>query len=342
MTTPYAIRHITRFTYTSPVSESVMELRMRPATDGPQRCLQFEVEVSPRARVFAYRDFLGNWVHHFDIPRRHAHLQITARAQVQLDELPTPPERLPESAWTIVDGWEATGAHWDFRQPSHFAAWSPALLAFVESLGPVAARQADPLATAWALMNAVNGGFEYAPNSTRVDSPIDDALAARRGVCQDFTHVMLAALRRLGLPCRYVSGYIAPRVLADGPADSAIATHAWLEVLLPELGWVGFDPTHNMTAGGRHVRVAIGRDYADVPPTRGTFKGTTSSALAVSVEVTPAEALPTLDPAVVEAAWLAEAAPAEDERERQMQQQQQAGPGARGSGSGKEPHTRSR
>jgi transglutaminase-like putative cysteine protease len=324
MTTPYAIRHITRFTYSAPVSESVMELRMRPATDGPQRCLQFEVEVSPRARVFAYRDFLGNWVHHFDIPRRHAHLHITARAQVQMDEPAPLPQRLPDAAWTIVDGWEATGDHWDFRQPSHFATWSPALLAFVESLGPVATRQADPLTTARALMSAVHGGFEYAPNSTRVDSPIDDALAARRGVCQDFTHVMLAALRRLGLPCRYVSGYIAPRTGADGPDASTIATHAWMEVCLPELGWVGLDPTHDMAAGVRHVRVAIGRDYADVPPTRGTFKGTTSSTLAVSVEVTPTEALPTLDPSVIEASWTAPPeVTAEDDRERQMQQQQQ-------------------
>ena len=98
---------------------------------------------------------------------------------MQLDALPTLPERLPESAWTVVDGWEANGEHWDFRQPSHFATWSPALLAFVESLGPVATRQADPLTTARALMSAVHGGFEYAPNSTRVDSPIDEALAAR-------------------------------------------------------------------------------------------------------------------------------------------------------------------
>ena len=323
MTTPYAIRHLTRFTYTSPVSESVMELRMRPATEGRQRCLQFEVEVSPRARVFAYRDFLGNWVHHFDIPRRHAHLHITARAQVQLDDPPPLPERLCDTAWTVVDGWEATGDHWDFRQPSLFATWSPALLALVESLGPVATRQADPLTTARALMSAIHHGFEYAPNSTRVDSPIDEALAARRGVCQDFTHVMLAALRRLGLPCRYVSGYIAPRTDGDGPDASAIATHAWLEVLLPECGWVGLDPTHNMEAGLRHVRVAIGRDYADVPPTRGTFKGTTSSTLAVSVEVTAAEALPTLDRAVIEASWTAPVdVAAEDERERQMQQQQ--------------------
>ena len=105
---------------------------------------------------------------------------------------------------------------------------------------------------------------------------------------------------------------------------SAIATHAWVEVLLPELGWVGVDPTHNIDAGVRHVRVAIGRDYADVPPTRGIFKGSTSSTLAVSVEVTPAEALPTLDPAVIEASWTAQdSVPTEDEQERQMQQQQQ-------------------
>ena len=135
--------------------------------------------------------------------------------------------------------------------------------------------------------------------------------------------MMIAALRRLGLPCRYVSGYIAPQPADEGPAASAIATHAWLEAYLPELGWVGLDPTHDVEAGLRHVRVAIGRDYADVPPTRGTFKGTTASTLAVSVEVTPAEALPTLDPAVLETSWSAEAPPpAEDDRDPQMQQQQ--------------------
>ena len=128
---------------------------------------------------------------------------------------------------------------------------------------------------------------------------------------------MIAALRRLGLPCRYVSGYIAPRIGDDGPDASTIATHAWMEVYLPELGWVGLDPTHNVEAGLRHVRVAIGRDYADVPPTRGTFKGTTASTLAVSVEVTPgrgpAHARPRRARDVVERRG---AAPADDDRER--------------------------
>lgn len=327
MATPYAIRHLTRFTYASPVSESVMELRMRPATEGGQRCLQFEVDLQPRARVFAYRDFLGNWVHHFDLPRRHGQLAITARAQVQLDPPAALPRALPMAAWQQVDGAALRGEHWDFRQPSHFAVWSEALLGFAAALGPLAERTADPLTTVRALMAAMHREFGYAPNTTRVDSPISEALATRQGVCQDFTHIMLALLRRLGLPCRYVSGYIAPRALGEDDGPITIATHAWVEVLLPNLGWVGVDPTNDIEAGLRHVRVAVGRDYADVPPTRGVYKGDATSTLEVSVEVTPGDALPTLDAAVVAGLWTSEVkageSAAEDLSQEQQQQQQQ-------------------
>ena len=326
MAAHYAIRHLTRFTYASPVSESVMELRMRPATDGGQRCLQFEVDLQPRARVFAYRDFLGNWVHHFDLPRRHGQLAIVARAQVQLDPPPPLPDALPFDAWNEVDLAAARGEWWDFRQPSHFAVWSDALLGFAASLGPLAERTTDPLTTVRALMAAMHREFGYAPNTTRVDSPISEALATRQGVCQDFTHIMLALLRRLGLPCRYVSGYIAPRALGEDDGPTTIATHAWVEVLLPELGWVGVDPTNDIEAGLRHVRVAVGRDYADVPPTRGVYKGGATSTLEVNVEVTPGEALPTLDTAVVAAMWTSEVTPdaaAAAELSQEQQQQQQ-------------------
>jgi transglutaminase-like putative cysteine protease len=321
----YSISHLTRFTYASPISESLMELRMRPSSDRLQRCLQFELDVQPRARVFAYTDFLGNWIHHFDIPRRHAELAITARARVEIEESPSLPDALDMAAWRAIEEWETNGDFWDFRQPSRFAVWSDPLIAFTQSLGPVSQRRLDPLTTVRDTMAAIHRSFEYAPNSTRVDSPIDEALAAGRGVCQDFAHIMLAALRHVGVPCRYVSGYIAPRVVADGAEPTTIATHAWIEVRLPELGWVGVDPTHNTTAGARHVRVAVGRDYADVPPTRGVFKGTTASTLSVAVEVTRAETLPTLDPAVVAATWTADAPePAVDEeREKQLLQQQQ-------------------
>jgi transglutaminase-like putative cysteine protease len=134
-------------------------------------------------------------------------------------------------------------------------------------------------------MSDIFGRFEYAPQSTRVDSPIDDALAARKGVCQDFAHVMIALVRQLGIPCRYVSGYLFQPAESAGSVDGA--THAWVEAWLPGLGWVGFDPTHNTPAGEHHIRVAVGRDYADVPPTRGVFKGLSAvrSELAVGVSV---------------------------------------------------------
>jgi transglutaminase-like putative cysteine protease len=321
--THYAIRHLTRFTYAAPVAESVMELRMRPATEGPQRCLQFEVDLQPRARVFAYCDFLGNWVHHFDLPRRHSRLAITARAQVQIDPPAALPSALPADAWQTVDGWASRDEHWDFRHESRFVVWSDALRAFAAALGPAAGRGADPLTTVRMLMRGIHRAFEYAPNSTRVDSPIDEALALKRGVCQDFTHIMLALLRHLGLPCRYVSGYIAPRALGDDDGPTTIATHAWVEVLLPDLGWVGLDPTNDIEAGLRHVRVAVGRDYADVPPTRGVYKGGAASQLEVSVEVTPGDGLPTLDAAVAAATWAAEAPAPPESADRAAQEQQQ-------------------
>ncbi len=280
---------------------------MRPATEGAQRCLQFDVSVEPAARVFAFQDSRGNWVHHFNVPQRHERLAITVHAQVDLDAPHPLPPALPQAAWDEVDRLAAAGEDWDLLQESAFTPWSDSLLNFVGALGRAGQRDGDPLTTVRHVMDAIHRDFEYAPKSTRVDSPIDEALAARRGVCQDFSHIMLATLRRIGLPCRYVSGYIAPREFDQpGSRSAPIATHAWVEVRLPELGWIGVDPTNNIDAGLRHVRVGIGRDYADVPPTRGVFKGRASSTLSVSVAIAPGDALPTIDPAVMQVTWTRE------------------------------------
>lgn len=321
----YAIRHVTRFSYASPVSESLMEVRMQPRSEGAQRCLRFELGIAPRARVLGYRDYLGNSIHHFDVPARHSTLTVTARAHVQIDTLPALPTALPDAAWEQVDAWAAGGEHFDFRHPSRFAAWNEPLLGYLSGLGAAGKRADDPLTTVRQVMAAISGDFEYVPKSTRVDSPIDDALAARKGVCQDFAHVMIAIARRLGLPARYVSGYIAREAAADRDGLVASATHAWVEVLLPDLGWIGFDPTNSTEAGARHIRVAVGRDYADVPPTRGVFKGHSASQLSVSVDVAPAEAPSALEPMLPDPQWATEeVAPApEPDVERQLQSQQQ-------------------
>ena len=129
------------------------------------------------------------------------------------------------------------------------------------------------------------------PRSTRVDSPIDDAIANRKGVCQDFAHTMIALLRLVRIPARYVSGYLY-RSREDHDRSTPDASHAWIDVLMPHLGWVGFDPTNNLVAHHRHIRTAIGRDYADVPPTHGIFRGKTSSELYVAVHVEARDTAP--------------------------------------------------
>lgn len=323
----YTIQHVTQFDYGSPISDSLMEVRMQPRSEGAQRCLDFQLSLEPRARVLGYRDFLGNWVHYFNVPRRHQQLAVTARTRVTLDPVAALPEALDRGTWAELDRWAEADEHWDHRHPSRFAEWSDALVAYAGALGAPEARETDPLTMVRGVMAAIHRDFEYAPKTTRVDSPIDEALAARRGVCQDFAHIMLAVVRRLGVPARYVSGYIAPQSDIDRRGLIAVATHAWVEVLLPELGWIGLDPTNNAEAGVRHVRVAVGRDYADVPPTRGVFKGDASSTLSVSVEVRPEAPGRTGGAAFVES-WVVETAtPAAsvewDWRQVQQQQRQQ-------------------
>jgi transglutaminase-like putative cysteine protease len=173
-------------------------------------------------------------------------------------------------------------------------------------------------------MGEIYARFEYSPKSTRVDSPIDDALESRRGVCQDFAHIFIAVARRLGVPTRYVSGYLFhDPTRVDRSTDGA--SHAWAECLLPDAGWVGFDPTNDAIADQRHIRVAVGRDYADVPPTRGVYKGASAvrSELSVAVRVGPARI--SASEVVPFTPWMSRDAspPLRDEAADQFQQQQQ-------------------
>jgi transglutaminase-like putative cysteine protease len=284
----YTIRHITRFTYETPISESVMEARMQPRSDGSQRCIRFGLTTAPTSRVRMYGDHEGNVVHHFNIPGRHAKLMLNAEAMVEASALPDLPETLGADAWTRVDALTASGEFWELLNPSPFAHPTPLLDNLARELG--VDRRDDPLVTIQRLMGDMYARFEYSPRSTRVDSPIDEALAARRGVCQDFSHIMIALVRQLGVPCRYVSGYLFQEG-EDDVRSSDGATHSWAEALLPDVGWVGVDPTNNLIAGSRHIRVAVGRDYTDVPPTRGVYKGVTAvrSELAVAVAVAHAQ-----------------------------------------------------
>ena len=282
----YLIRHATSFSYQPAVGESVMEVRLQPRSDTRQRCLTSALSVNPPANVMVYRDFYGNAVHHFDIPGRHDNIEVVAEATVEM--LPRLDiDALPRSTWEELDELVSHGDYWEMLLASQYARVTPAVEELRKELG--LKRSGDPVGLLKKLNTSIYEMFEYAPNATQVDSPVDDALHTRQGVCQDFAHITIALVRDLRIPCRYVSGYL---YHGDKNHDRSIAgaSHAWVEAYLGESGWVEFDPTNNLLGCERHIRVAVGRDYADVPPTRGVHRGEAESELRVSVTVSAVDA----------------------------------------------------
>jgi transglutaminase-like putative cysteine protease len=318
----YSVRHVTIFGYEPAVRESIMEVRMQPRSEGRQRCLNFQLTVNPVANVMSYRDFMGNSIHHFNIAGSHAQVKLTAQGVVEVE-----PRDLPFSgaagSWEELDALTSTEDHWEMMLPSEFAAPSDELQKLAAEIG--CERRGNFFEFLMELNQSIFQKFAYVPKSTKVDSPIDEALTNRNGVCQDFAHIMIALLRGLNVPARYVSGYLFHEPTSNDRSSDG-ASHAWVEVLVPKLGWVGFDPTNNLIADDRHILVAIGRDYADVPPTRGVYKGEATSELSVSVTVSPSnrplpeELMPsvTLQPRIVPSRNSARI-----DQARQQQQQQQ-------------------
>ncbi|MEJ2504438.1 MAG: transglutaminase family protein, partial [Gemmatimonadota bacterium] len=279
-----SVRHITHFTYEAPIRDSIMEVRLCPRTDARQQCYSFELDVKPHAQLFSYQDFLGNTIHHFDIPGLHDDLLLESRALVEVRSPPEVPDALPPSAWDVPPDLEPAD-RLEMTMPSQFARPSDPLLALRDELDVV--RRDDPLSLLRELNGRLYESFEYSPRSTHAQSPIEDALRTRSGVCQDLAHIFIILVRLLDIPCRYVSGYLFHRRDGSNGHDRSAeaGSHAWAEAYLPALGWVGFDPTIDILAAERHIRVALGRDYADVSPTRGVYKGDARSTLRVGVSV---------------------------------------------------------
>jgi len=320
----YSVRHTTTFRYEPAVRESVMEVRLQPRSEGEQRCLSFTLDVEPVANILQYRDFAGNTVHHFDIAGSHTQVKVTAQSAVEVQTV-TAPRASDSGDWSDLDALVAAGDHWEMLLPSHFAHSSDLLDQLAKELG--CERRSSPFALLTELNEGIYRLFAYVPQSTKVDSPIEEALQARQGVCQDFAHIMITLVRRLKIPCRYVSGYMFHHDDEnEDKKDRSLegASHAWVEALVPRIGWVAFDPTNNLVGGDRHIRVAIGRDYADVPPTRGVYKGESQSELSVSVSVSPAD---TVAPEPITPAFVVRSRPVlvrtPARRTEQEQQQQQ-------------------
>jgi transglutaminase-like putative cysteine protease len=280
----YTVRHLTRFRYAEPIRESVMEVIMQPRAEGNQRLLSFALQTNPRAHVLAYNDHLGNIVHHFDILKPHRELLIEAQSQVEVSAPRSIPDVGAPEIWAALEPGRLPHEEFDMLSTRSIARQTPLLSSLMAEHN--IARLADPLSTFLGLSRLVHDAFDYDVDATKVDSPIDHALAMRKGVCQDFSHIVIAMARALGIPARYVSGYLHHRKeLDERPLPDA--THAWVEGFIPGLGWIGLDPTNGVAASERHIRVAVGLDYNDVPPTRGVFKGKPDSELAYAVSVHP-------------------------------------------------------
>jgi len=278
------VRHVTRYHYAAPVRESVMEVWMQPQKTPRQRLASFDLELDPAAQVFSYADPFGNAVYHFDVPHPHDQLTITARSVVETSAPDPLPEALDLGEWDRLKSDRVLVENFDFLRHQGFCVETDALRSFAAEHGMDRLRDRDPLTAVRRLAETLYDAFDYEPGVTDAESPIDLALSARRGVCQDFAHIMITLCRSWGIPARYVSGYLFTD-REGGDRSDPDASHAWLEVFLPSTRWIGFDPTNNTLAGERHISAAIGRDYADVPPSRGVYKGEAESQLAVGVNV---------------------------------------------------------
>lgn len=281
----YRIRHASRYRYAQPASQSVMLLCLEPAADGGQSLLGFALDTRPTARLSRETDALGNARHLLNLHRGHDALDITARASVDVAPRDALPAALPGDAWGALRDGADLFADWGFTHPSALVCPPADLLAsFTGRLG--IAPGACPLADLRRLNDALYRHLAYVPGSTSAASPVDRVLETGKGVCQDYAHAMIAVARSWGIPARYVSGYLH---LAGLPQEQAAAnaTHAWVECRLPGPGWVGFDPTNGSLADERHIRIAVGRDYGDVSPTRGVRQGGGEERLQVEVEVRP-------------------------------------------------------
>ena len=279
------IKHTSRYLYSGPVSHSVMRLCLKPSDDAKQRLLRFHVETNPPAPLSQEMDSFGNVKHVLTLHRAHHSMEISSTSAVETAKAPSLPSALPNDAWEEIRSWRNSFRLWNFTHPSAYAHPSDALGTFVEEMDLRSGD--DPLESVLRLSDTLHRSFQYVPGSTSVVSPIEHILETRQGVCQDYAHVMIAIARSWGVPARYTSGYLYAGSWDEEEESLSYASHAWVECLLPELGWVGFDPTNRRLAGQRHVRLAVGRDYKDVTPTEGIIHGNAQSTLEVQVRVRP-------------------------------------------------------
>ena len=285
----YAIDHTTTYKYSDEVSVSHHLARLRPRELPGQRCLRHEQLVKPSpASQSAHEDYFGNAITFFAIHEPHEQLEVRARSEVEVSTVDAPPFAETPSWESVRDGFRGDiGA--EVLSAYEFVFDSPLIKTTTEFAGYATESfpSQRPLLEGVAdLARRIHQDFTFDPKATSVATPLDEVFESRRGVCQDFAQFQIACLRSLGLPARYVSGYLETRPPPGRPRlAGADASHAWLSVYCPGTGWVDVDPTNNLAPANRHITVAWGRDFSDISPVRGVILGGGEHALRVAVDV---------------------------------------------------------
>jgi transglutaminase-like putative cysteine protease len=291
VTATYEVTHRTEYRYESDVSHSYGQLHLLPRDIPGQRCHTAQVVVEPIPEDYRERlDYFGNRVSYLAIHRRHREFSVTAKSVVEVDERPSGQSLFGQQSWEEARDAVRDGKVLDPLDALQYSLDSPlvqAADAFADYAATTFTAGRPLLEAVTELCHRVHADFDYVPGSTSVGTPLPEVFDQRKGVCQDFAHVGIACLRSIGLPARYVSGYLE----TDPPPGraklkGADGSHAWLSVLVPQAGWLDLDPTNDKLVNNRYVVTAIGRDYSDVPPLSGVIytEGKTES-LRVIVDV---------------------------------------------------------
>ena len=286
----YDIRHVTTYSYESPVSFARCSLRLEPRSGDGQQLISHTVDIRPRPADRTIRqDFFGTRTESIVIETAHRNLRIDSRSRVSVSR--RAPDRMMQGLpWESVRDVAFEAASLGPASPIGYVFASP----LVPVLGPVTAyaalsfpQRGGIVAGAVELMHRIRTGFKYDPKATVISTPLAEVFEKRHGVCQDFAHVMIAGLRGLGLPAAYVSGYLRTIPPPGKPRlQGADATHAWVSLWCGEgLGWIGFDPTNDILVENDHIILAVGRDFSDVSPVDGIIVGSRKQKLGVAVDV---------------------------------------------------------
>jgi transglutaminase-like putative cysteine protease len=277
--TKYKVNHITKYTYPTSITESMNHIMLFPFEDQLQEVRKHELIISHHPLVETFTDYFGNKVGVFSISKSIAELQIQSRLEVTVLPSEIPADSIPaEEQWAELNVIKNQFPFIDFLWQDKFETQSE-LRGVLDTLTN---KKETPFTVAQNMSEFVFSQFEYKKGITDIETKVNDIWSMKAGVCQDFAHVLLSMLRMSGIPARYVSGYICPK---NNEMRGEGATHAWVEAYIPSGGWIGFDPTNNCLTSDRHIRLAIGRNFSDCTPVKGTYKGPSGHTLQVAVNI---------------------------------------------------------